>query len=109
MIRLRWLVGLLGIVALTTICANILDGHRNAALAADAPADLLKRIETLEARVAMLEAQLARSPRVIPLRTERSPAEFESALRQERGLRVLDELAKGIGTKEFGTCSKSVA
>ena len=75
MCRLRWLVGLLGIVVLATICWSVTADQSTSALAADAPADLLKRIETLEARVAMLEAQLARSPRVIPLRAEQSPGE----------------------------------
>jgi hypothetical protein len=72
MSRLRWLVGLLGVVVLATICLNMIAEQRTAALAADVPADLLKRIETLEARVAMLEGQLARVPRVIPLRTVQS-------------------------------------
>jgi hypothetical protein len=63
MSRLRWFVGLLGILALTTICLNHLTEQRNAAFASDAPADLLKRIETLEARVVLLEARLSQTPR----------------------------------------------
>ena len=58
MTRLRWLVGLLGVLVIATICFTLLTEHRNAAAAADHPADLLKRIETLEARVTLLESQL---------------------------------------------------
>ena len=75
MIRLRWLVGVFGIVAISTICLNIFSGQRSAALAADAPSDLLKRIETLEARVAMLEGQLAGMPRSVPLPGLPTPGE----------------------------------
>lgn len=63
MTRLRWLVGLLGILALATICTDHLTEPRNTAFASDAPADLLKRIETLEARVVLLEARLSQTPR----------------------------------------------
>ena len=67
MSQIRWFVGLLGILALTTICLNHFTAQHNVAFATDAPADLLKRIETLEARVASLEAQLLRIPRVLPV------------------------------------------
>ena len=63
MTRLRWLVGLLCILALTTICINHLADQRNTAFASDAPVDLLKRIETLEARVVLLETHLSQTPR----------------------------------------------
>ena len=59
MTQLRWLVGVLVILALVTIGLNHLAEQRNAALASDPPADLLKRIETLEARVGLLEVQLS--------------------------------------------------
>lgn len=62
MTRLRWLVGLLGTLALITICLNHLTEQRNAAFASDPPGDLLQRIETLEARVVLLEARLSQTP-----------------------------------------------
>lgn len=57
MSRLRCFVGLIGILAIATICLNLLTEQRNAAFAADDSADLLKRLEVLEARVASLELQ----------------------------------------------------
>lgn len=58
--RLRWLVGLFGVVVITTIGLNKITDQRNAAFAADESSDLLKRVEVLEARVAMLEGRLVR-------------------------------------------------
>ena len=66
MSRLRWLVGLVGVLVLATLYRNILTEQRNAAVAADDPADLLKRIETLEARVTLLESQLLQGARGLP-------------------------------------------
>ncbi|MBC8353915.1 MAG: hypothetical protein H8E66_18115 [Planctomycetes bacterium] len=75
MTKLRWFVGLLGVVAVVTICVNLVTEQRNSAFAAEEPADLLARIETLEARVAMLEGQLTRTTRALPRPTSPSPTE----------------------------------
>jgi hypothetical protein len=66
MTRFRWLVGLLSVLVIATIGLNLLTEHRNAAIGADHPADLLKRIETLEARVTTLESQLLQGARGDP-------------------------------------------
>ena len=57
MFRLSQLLGLL--IVLTAICWNIFTGQHHAAVADDHPADRVKRIESLEARVAKLEGTLA--------------------------------------------------